>query len=118
MTEITWPSDLPRVLRLDGLGGRKKTAKVRTEMDAGPAKVRQRYTVATKDFTGTVILTEAQRAKLDDFYTNLLANGTLRFVMRDPQTLELAEFRFIDDYDEKATDGLWEITMKLEKMNA
>lgn len=118
MTNIAWPSDLPRVLRVEGLGGRKKTAKVRTEMDAGPAKVRQRYTVATKEFTGSIMLTEAQRTRLDDFYTNVLGNGALRFVMRDPQTLEPAEFRFIDDYDEKACDGLWEVTMNLEKMNA
>ena len=118
MTNITWPGDLPRVLRLDGLGAKKKSSVVRTEMDAGPANDRQRYTVTTKEFTGSIVVNSAQRQLLEDFYTNILGNGVLRFVMRDPQTLEQAEFRFLDDYDEKALGGLWEITMKLEKMNA
>lgn len=118
MTNITWPGDLPRVLRLDGLNAKKKSAVVRTEMDAGPAKVRQRYTVATKDFSGSIVVNSVQRQLLEDFYTNILGNGVLRFVMKDPQTLEQAEFRFLDDYDEESLDGLWKITMRLEKMNA
>lgn len=119
MTNITWPDGLPRVMRLVGLNANKKTAKVRTEMDAGPAKVRQRYTVATKDFTGSIIVTESQRQRLEAWYTTVLGNGTLRFVMKDPQTLEYAEFRFLEDYKEVSNDdGLWQINMNLEKMSA
>ena len=75
-------------------------------------------TVSTKEFTGSVVLTEAQREYLEDWYDNVLGSGVLRFVMKDPQTLQPAEFRFLEEYDEEASDGLWIITMKLEKMNA
>lgn len=118
MTSITWPSALPQVLILDGLNGKKKSSVVRTEMDAGPAKQRRRYTVATKVFKGSMVVTESQRKILENFYDNILGHGVLRFVMKDPQTLEYAEFRFKEDYDEDSLDGNWRITMNLEKMNA
>ena len=87
-------------------------------MDAGPQKARRRYTVATKEFTGSVVLTESQRQILENWYDVVLGGGVLRFVMKDPQTLQEAEFRFLEDYMEESSDGLWIITMKLEKMNA
>lgn len=118
MTSIVWPSSLPQVLRLDGQKGRRKSNVIRTEMDAGPIKARRRYTVTEKLFEGSVILTEEQRETLENWYKNDLGDGTLRFVMKDPQTLVPAEFRFTEDYDEDSLDGLWQITMKLEKLNA
>ena len=87
-------------------------------MDAGPQKARRRYTVATKEFTGSVVLTESQRQTLENWYDVVLGGGVLRFVMKDPQTLQEAEFRFLEDYMEESSDGLWIITMKLEKMTA
>lgn len=118
MTSITWPSTLPQVLLLDGLNGKKKSSVVRTEMDSGPAKQRRRYTVSTKYFKGSMVVTESQRRILENFYDNILGHGTIRFVMKDPQTLEYAEFRFKEEYDEDSLDGNWRITMNLEKMNA
>ena len=118
MTDIIWPSYLPQVMRLEGLSGKKKSNVIRTQMDAGPQKARRRYTVSTKDFTGSIVLNETQRELFENWYDNVLGSGALRFVMKDPQTLQLSEFRFTDDYDEDASDGLWIITMILEKMNA
>lgn len=118
MTNITWPQTLPQVIRLEGLSGQKKTNVIRTQMDAGPQKARRRYTVATKEVTGSVVLTELQRETLENWYDNVIGSGVLRFVMKDPQTLLPAEFRFLEDYTEESNDGLWIITMKLEKMNA
>ncbi len=66
MANIIWPPSLPQVMRLEGLGGKKKSNVVRTQMDAGPQKTRRRYTVSTKEFTGSVVLTEAQREYLED----------------------------------------------------
>lgn len=118
MTNIIWPSSLPQVIRLEGLSTKRKSNVIRTQMDAGPQKARRRYTVATKEFTGSVVLTELQRETLEDWYDNELGSGVLRFLMKDPQTLRTAEFRFLEDYTEESNDGLWIITMKLEKMNA
>lgn len=105
-------------MRIEGLSGKKRTAVVRTQMDVGPQKNRRRYTVSQKDFTGSVIVTEAQREILETWYEKVLGNGVLRFVMTDPQTLQPAEFRFLEEYNEESTDGLWTINMNLEKLNA
>lgn len=118
MTTLKWPAELPQIIRLEGLSGTRKTAVIRTVMDAGPAKARQRYTVSTKEFSGSVVLTEQQRQILETWYLNTLGSGVLRFRMLNPQTLEEKEFRFLEDYQESAIDGLWEIQMKLEMMNA
>lgn len=91
MTDILWPISLPQVMILDGLQGQRRSNVIRTSMDAGPQKARRRYTVASKDFDGAIIV---------------------------PQTLEFKEFRFREDYKEQQIDGLWKITMPLEKMNA
>lgn len=118
MTEIVWPKELPQVLMSDGLSATKKNCIVRTEMDAGPVKQRRRYTVATKEFTGSIICNEEQRLRLERFYDEEIGSGALRFVMRDSQTLKPAEFRFLEAPTEDNADGLWKITLKLEKMNA
>lgn len=118
MTSITWPDSLPQVLILDGLGAQNQNSVVRTEMDAGPAKQRRRYTVSQKDFSGSIVVTESQREILEDWYDSVIGGGALRFVMKDPQTLLPREFRFREHYKEDSLDGKWRITMELEKMNA
>ena len=118
MTSIIWPASLPQVLILDGLTAKKKSAIVRTEMDAGPKKQRRRFTVTTKEFSGSIVVNETPRQILENFSDGTLKNGVLRFAMKDPQTLTYAEFRFQEDYDESSLDGNWRITMKLERMNA
>lgn len=119
MTSITWPQGPPDIMRLEGLNGKRKSNVIRTSMDAGPDKARQRYSVTTKNFTGSVILDGNQRQALELWYKSTLANGVLRFVMKDPQTSRPAEFRFMDDYDEESTgDGLWIIKLPLEKLDA
>lgn len=119
MTSITWPQGLPDTIRLEGLNGKRQSNVIRTSMDAGPDKARQRYSVSTKKFTGSVILNGSQRKALELWYKSTLACGVLRFVMKDPQTSRPAEFRFTDDYEEESTgDGLWMIKLPLEKLNA
>ncbi len=118
MTSLAWPEELP-IPRLSGLSASRKSSVVRTEMDAGPAKARRRYTVATKEFSGSIVVKENERAILENFYVATLGDGVLRFVMRDPQTLVESEFRFMEDYGETSNgDGTWTINLKLEKMNA
>ena len=118
MTDIYWPLKLPQVLMTDGLSAKKKSCVIRTEMDAGPAKQRRRYTVSTKEVTGTILLTTQQLLRFESFYDNEIGCGALRFQMKDPQTLEWAQFRFTDNYSIDSADGLWRVNLPLEKMNA
>lgn len=115
-TSIKWPSDLP-IPMISGLGANYVKAVIRTEMDAGPAKQRQRFTAVPKVFSCKLILTEEKRKVLDSFFTDSLGFGTLRFKMKNPQTGIIEEFRFTDEPTETGNDsGLWEITLPLERL--
>jgi len=116
MAEIFWPETLPQTLLLEGLSAKQKSNVIRTTMDAGAQKTRRRYTATTKVFTGKMLLNEEQRFILAQFYHTALADGALRFNFTDPQTLETAKFRFTDDYAENSADGMWEVTLPLERL--
>jgi len=116
MSEIFWPDGLPNTLLISGLSAKRNSNVIRTQMDAGPKKARRRYTASTKHFTGKMILNESQRYELEWFYRFTLADGVLRFNFTDPQTLESGEFRFTDDYTENSVDGMFEISMSLERL--
>lgn len=116
MTSLIWPAALP-IPKLNGLEAEYQKAFIRTDMDAGPAKQRLRYTAVPKQFTAVITVTEAKRELFDSFFTSTLSYGTLRFVMKNPQTLATEEFRFTDTYKEKENGaGLWDITMPLERL--
>jgi len=116
MTEISWPDTLPVTLLMDGLSAKRKTSVVRTAMDAGPEKMRRRYTASVKTFSGKMLLNKNQLIELDLFFKTALADGVLRFNFTDPQTLETAEFRFIEPYQEVSVSGFFEISMSLERL--
>ncbi|MDE5899167.1 MAG: hypothetical protein K2H09_07910 [Treponemataceae bacterium] len=116
MTIASWPSAL-KIPMLGGLNGQYQNPVVRTEMDAGPAKQRLRYTAVPKRFSGRLILTEEDRTIFEAFWKDAIAYGTLRFAMKNPQTGKVEEFRFTDTYTEDGNDdGLWELTLPLERL--
>lgn len=113
---IKWPNGLP-IPKIGGLNGQYQNAVIRTKMDAGPAKQRRRFTAVPKLFSGRLILNEEQRSLLDAFYRNSIGHGTLRFDMKNPQTGQEETFRMTEPYSEDGNDdGLWEITLKFERM--
>ncbi|MDR1506574.1 MAG: hypothetical protein LBI67_05675 [Treponema sp.] len=115
MTGINYPDSLPAI-RAAGFSSTYKDPVIRTQMDAGPVKQRLRYTAVPKQFTGTIVVTEEERLVFETWFTGVLGFGTLRFVMQNPQTLVPEEFRFTGAYDETEMDGLYEISMPLERL--
>jgi hypothetical protein len=90
---------------------------IRTTMDAGPKKVRRRYTAGTKTFSGKQILNAEMFETFKVFYHTVLADGVLRFNFTDPMTLETAEFRFSAPYTAAAADGFFEVAVALERVS-
>ena len=116
MTAISYPAGLPPV-RASGFQATYQNPVIRTAMDAGPAKQRLRYTSAPKQVTASVVVDEAERELFESWFRDVLGFGTLRFVMQNPQTLSLEEFRFTGPYGETETDGLYELSLPLERMS-
>jgi len=116
MANITWPAELPPTLLLNSLSMQPQNNVIRTTMDAGPKKARRRYTAGTKTFSGKIILNAAQWEIFERFYHTVLADGVLRFNFTNPFSLEMGEFRFTAGYTAAALNGLFEVTLPLERM--
>jgi hypothetical protein len=115
MTNIRYPDSLPPV-RSSGFQSQYQDPVVRTQMDAGPAKQRLRYTAAPKRHTASIVVDETEREIFEAWFVETLGFGALRFVMENPQTLDWEEFRFIGMYGETELDGLFELSLPLERM--
>ena len=117
-----WPGTLPQTLMLP-LNRKRQAGKIRSQVDAGPAKQRARYTAVAKDFDAILVLTGAELAIFDNFYETMLGQGAASFTWVDPVTDTAATLRFRaepedslvaahDDPDKR----LYNVTMPLELM--
>lgn len=90
-----WPGTLPQNVSWQGYARRIVDSRVRTQMDAGPAKMRPRYRAAIIEHdTPIQYFTKAQWVLLETFYSTTLLNGTMPFDWLDPVTGATVSFRF------------------------
>jgi hypothetical protein len=115
MTNIVFPENLPPV-RASGFSAHYKDPVIRTQMDAGPVKQRLRYTAVPKLFNGSVVVDEEERKIFETWFVQTLGYGTLRFVMRNPETGVPEEFRFTKVYTETELEGHFELSLPLERL--
>ena len=91
----TWPGTLPTSPEGPNYQESPPNTLIRTQMDAGPPKVRQRFTSGVRPLSFTWMLTKAQVATLDTFYVTTLFGGSLSFDgLAHPRTLAATTFRF------------------------
>jgi hypothetical protein len=74
-----WPVALPDRFLVDGYREALPDTAIRTQMDAGPPKVRRRYTAGFRPTQGRIECTAAQVATLETFYVTTCAGGSLPF---------------------------------------
>lgn len=89
-----WPLTLPTAPLLDRFQETLADTALRTSMEQGPAKLRQRTTAGVALLDMTYLLTGAQAATLEGFYKTTLAGGTLAFAFLHPRRLESVQARF------------------------
>jgi len=91
-----WPTagGFPQTVAYRDFQEQTPAATIRTQMEAGPDKIRRRFTAAPRPFKVTVPLTTAQVATLDSFYVTTLSYGALPFDWVHPRTSSSAAFRF------------------------
>ena len=81
---ILWPHCLPQYLNMYPYGEAAGNMQLRSGMDAGPDKVRRRFTAASRPVQGEIIVTQAQFAFFKTWYNDVLLGGTLRFGWIEP----------------------------------
>lgn len=117
----TWPSTLPGI-RLPVQSSRQDGT-IRTSMDAGPQKVRRRFTATSRYYSFPLQMTGSQFATLESFYDDTLGGGSLTFTMDDPHTGSSETFRFQAPPEsefirggENPNDRLLNVSISLERL--
>lgn len=93
-----WPGSLPQLSLLAGALETVQDGTIRTEMDAGPAKRRRRYTAVVRRFTVPLVLTTDQVATLETFYDSTLQGGVDAFDWTHPRTGAAVSLAFVARY--------------------
>jgi hypothetical protein len=109
-----WPAALPE-FNADGFSEAWQDGVVRTQMDAGPAFQRRRYTATPRYVTTTLYLTSAQIETLRTFFRDTLLGGGAWFDWEDPRTGAAAQLRFRGPPAISSPDGdLYPVSLSLE----
>ncbi len=89
----SWPSTLPQDF-LIGASITDDESCITSQMDAGPASVRNRFTAISKTVKTGLVITGAQLATFNTFIRTTLQNGSLTFTWIMPDTGASASIRF------------------------
>lgn len=112
----TWPAGLPQELPL---GGRESEPDMllRSDMDAGPAKLRRRFSAAPRPFQMELAISDAQRTTLRTFYGTTLLGGALSFDWQALDNDAGAQYRFVEQpaYSLVNSDT-YRVSLSLEKL--
>lgn len=116
MSNPIWPASLPQDPYQDGPSIEPASNALRTQMDAGPAKMRRRYTAVPETVKFNLILSESEWATLDTF-VRITIQDVLPFDWKDFTTGAAATYRFT----KRPTrtwygDDLWTVSFELEKL--
>jgi len=111
-----WPATLPQAPLAQGFAERAPNTVIRTAMEAGPDKVRRRFTAGVRQIDCQLRLTPAQVTALDAFFEDTLAGGALAFDWAHPRSGEAATLRFVEppSYAPVARGRLWQAQLRLE----
>lgn len=82
----TWPASLPTMPIAGGYGEKPQSQVLRSDMDAGPAKTRRRFTAGTRELTYSLRMTQDQADTFEAFFDNQIAAGALPFDIEQPRT--------------------------------
>lgn len=111
----TWPSTLPQEPLQQGYEEARQSGVVRTQMDKGPPKARQRSSATVSRFQMRFRITGSQVATLESFFEDDLDYGALRFDWTHPRTGAAVQFRFREPYSLSQIAGdLYEVGAALE----
>jgi len=111
----TWPDTLPASPLLENFQEISPQTAIRTDMDTGPAKVRQRTTAGTGALMVSYLLTIAETIALDAFYQTTLSGGATAFDYTHPRTGATLSCRFTDPPEYAPVNGnYFKATLTLE----
>lgn len=109
-----WPSTLPERPLAAQYGETPQNGAIRSDMDAGPGKVRRRFTATVERFTCGYTLTDAQTETLMVFWRETLQYGSLSFDWSHPRTEDPVSARIVSVPRPKRIDGFYSVALEIE----
>ncbi len=114
---VYWPFNLPAEMLVDGFRGEFAKTKLRTEMEAGPAKQRRRFTASVQPLFGSIEVTADQLDHLQRFHDVDLSGGSGEFTWAHPVTRNPVRMRFVNEPTYSALGGgIFKVDLVLEVM--
>lgn len=89
-----WPNTLPQYVQSAGYSEGLPQQTIESQVDAGPPKVRRRFTNAFRPLQMTIFCTTAQAGAFEDFYLDDCKGGSVDFTWKNPRTQAAATFRW------------------------
>lgn len=115
-----YPSTLPKPL-IDGYGGSQDVAFIRTEMEAGSKRQRQRFSAANDQLNVNWLFTFEQMSTFRNFYNSSVNRGSDWFTIELDvgEGFNTFDARFTQAYQYSRVQGnLWNVSANLEVRNA
>lgn len=111
----TWPATLPQRPLVAGYGESRQSQVLRSSMDAGPPKVRRRFSAAAQNFNVQWRMDSTQLDTFTTFFDTDIQGGSLRFDIPHPRSGTTVSARFQDVYSISALGGTnWNVSATLE----
>lgn len=114
----SWPTSLPQRPLIEGYQETPPNVLLRTQMDAGPAKVRRRFTAGVRIYSVAYLLTSTQLTTLDSFFVSDCKHGSVSFTWPHPRTGANITVRFLEPPQYSSADQHWRVTCKFEELPA
>ena len=113
---VAWPgSGFPTLPTVSGASETPPDTGLRTPMDAGPAKVRRRFTSGPRVYSMRFVTTAALVGTFETFYTTDCSGGTAEFTCLHPRTGASSTCRFLSVPMYTPLGGTaWEIAFQME----
>lgn len=109
-----WPGSLPEVMEPDEYAEQALPQTIRSDMDAGPPKVRRRFSAGISHISRRLAMTSAQVATFETFFNTDTAAGSLRFDWWHPRKKATVQARFMGAYSISRTGSYYWVSFNLE----
>lgn len=121
MATQNWPADVPESPLLDGYTRQRQNSKLRTSVDAGLDKVRNRYRATPINITERYHFTNTEKQDFVTFHDDSCDGGAERFIKKNPETGIDSEYRFTAEPQYEVvgygSDGaIWNVSLAIEIM--
>lgn len=120
MANPVWPNTLPQYVERSGYAEKPGDNTIETPVDAGPAKVRRRFTADVRRFTVALKMSAAQCDTFEAFWRDDLLQGALPFDWVHPRTRAATTYLFRKPHwslGVASGGGFVVVTLNLEKQS-